>query len=287
VEVRQLRYFVAVAEELHFGRAAERLGIVQPAVSQQIGRLERELGVRLLDRTPRRVALTGDGTRLLAEARAALAAVDRVSEVAGQLASGRSGLFRLGTSPGLGERLLRGVAALRSSAPDLQLRLVDGTAPGHARAVRRGELDAALVRGEVEVPGVRAIPLWAEELSVVLPRSHPAAGAPVSVRSLTDLRLRLPRRDADPALHAAVLARCTAEGMDPLRGRDVANAEDTVVEIGAGDEAWTVVHGRHEGVSSCGAAVVPMAPPLTVRGHLLVPTAGPDACAQALAEAFA
>jgi len=286
MEVRQLRYFVAVAEELHFGRAAERLGIVQPAVSQQIGRLERELGVRLLDRTPRRVALTGDGTRLLAEARAALAAVDRVREVADELAAGRAGVFRLGTSPGLGDRLRAGVGRLRACSPDLELRLVEGTLADHARGVRRGELDAALVRGTVDMPGVRATPLWAESLRVVLPRGHPAAAGPVAVRDLADLRLRLPPRDADPALHVAVLGRCVAEGLDPARGRDVGSVEDAAIEIGAGDPAWTVVHGDQSGPASCGAMVRPFAPPLTVPGQLLLPETGAPECAAALAEAF-
>ncbi|WP_308116969.1 LysR family transcriptional regulator [Pseudonocardia sp. WMMC193] len=281
MEVRQLRYFVAVAEELHFGRAAERLGIVQPAVSQQIGRLERELGVRLLDRTPRRVALTGDGARLLVEARAALAAVDRVRSVAEDLASGRTGVFRLGTSPGLGERLRRGVGTLRVSSPELGLRLVEGRAADHARAIRRGELDAALVRGEV--PGTRSVRLWEEPLRVVLPRAHPAAGGPVAVRELKDLRLRLP---ADPALEAAVLGRCAEEGLDPERGREVRSVEDTAVEIAAGDRDWTVVYGEQAGLASCGAMLRPFAPPLTVPGLLLLPADGARECADALAAAF-
>src|SRR5689334_6227400 len=85
MELRQLRYFVTVAEELHFGKAAERLGIVQPAVSQQVARLEREFGLLLLDRSSRHVRLTNDGERLLQEARAVLAAADRTAEVAAEL----------------------------------------------------------------------------------------------------------------------------------------------------------------------------------------------------------
>jgi DNA-binding transcriptional LysR family regulator len=136
VEVRQLRYFVAVAEELHFGRAAERLHVAQPAVSQQVGRLERELGVRLLERTSRRVALTGDGRRLLDEARAALSAVDRVRAVAADLSAGRAAVMRVGTTPGVGPRLSRAAAKLRADVPDLTLTLVDGTVATHTAALR-------------------------------------------------------------------------------------------------------------------------------------------------------
>src|SRR5712672_3278690 len=120
VELRQLTYFVAVAEELSFGRAAERLHIVQPAVSQEIRRLERELGVPLFDRSSRHVRLTAAGERLLPEARAVLAAAGRVREVA----AGADGILRVGTSQGLGERLDRALEELRTTAPGLQVRLV-------------------------------------------------------------------------------------------------------------------------------------------------------------------
>ncbi|AIJ24919.1 LysR family transcriptional regulator [Amycolatopsis methanolica 239] len=115
VELRALRYFVTVADELHFGRAAERLHIAQPAVSRRIAALERELGVRLLDRSPRRVRLTEAGRRVLAAAREALAAVDRVRVAARECA----GVMRIGTGAGqFTARLERGIDALRERPRD-------------------------------------------------------------------------------------------------------------------------------------------------------------------------
>jgi DNA-binding transcriptional LysR family regulator len=215
VEVRQLRYFVAVAEELHFGRAAERLHVAQPAVSQQLGRLERELGVRLLERTSRRVALTGDGRRLLDEARAALSAVDRVRVVAADLVAGRAAVLRVGTTPGVGPRLSRAAAKLRAEVPDLTLTLVDGTLAAHVAALRAGELDIALVRGTVAARDLQARVVWRDPLQVMLPAAHPAAAGPTAgdrarrphaaparprQRSRAERRLagRLPRRRHRP-----------------------------------------------------------------------------------------
>ncbi|MEV4625607.1 LysR family transcriptional regulator [Micromonospora sp. NPDC049523] len=294
VELRQLRYFVTVAEELHFGRAAARLAVAQPAVSQQVARLERELGVRLFRRTSRRVTLTSDGSRLLVEARAALAAVDRVRGVADELSRGRTGVLRLGTSPGLGERLPRGLATLRALAPDVELVLVGGPGQAHAAAVGAGELGAAIVRGDVEAPQVRASPLGHDSYSAVLPADHPAAqGRTVRIEALADLRLRLPSRTEDPSLHDAVLARCAEADVLVRRGRDLTSVEDTVFEIGAGSGAWTVLPDTLLDVSSCArsvgartVAVRPFDPPLRLPVRLLLPARQPDPCGQALVDAF-
>src|SRR3954468_23528756 len=106
VELRQIEYFVAVAEHLHFGRAAEALSIGQPAVSQQLARLERELGVELIDRTPRTARLTAAGARFRPEARAVLAAVERArSRAVESPAPDPVRRLRLGSSDGLGDRL--------------------------------------------------------------------------------------------------------------------------------------------------------------------------------------
>jgi len=286
VELRQLRYFVAVAEELHFGRAAERLSVVQPAVSQQVARLERELGVRLLERSSRRVALTGDGARLLAEARAALAAADNVRALAAELAAGRAGILRLGTSPGLADRLHRGVSAMRRSVPDIGLELVHGTPAAHCAAIRAGQLDLALVRGPVRGPGLRTVELWREPLHAVLPASHPAAAAPaLPVDALAGMVLRLPARTAEPALHDAVLAACHHAGFVPCFGRPMGSAQDTVVEIGASRDEVAIVY-CESGPVTPGVAIRPLDPALTVPGHLVAPAAGAEECLAALTAAF-
>jgi DNA-binding transcriptional LysR family regulator len=286
VELRQLRYFVTVAEELHFGRAAQRLAVVQPAVSQQVARLERELGVRLLERTSRRVTLTGDGTRLLPEARAALAAAERVRSVAADLAAGRAGTLRMGTSPGLAARVQRGIAALRRTAPDLGLRPVDGPPPRHSAAERAGDLDVALVRGAVTGPGLRAVPLWREPLHAVLPAAHPAAASTaLPLHALADLVLRLPDRDADPALHDTVLAACHTAGITPRLGRPIGPVEDALVEIGAARGEATIVYGTP--CTPTPALVLrPLDPPLHVPGHLVVADGKTPDCLAALTAAF-
>jgi DNA-binding transcriptional LysR family regulator len=287
VEVRQLRYFVAVAEELHFGRAAERLHVAQPAVSQQVGRLERELGVRLLERTSRRVALTGDGMRLLDEARAALSAVDRVRAVAAELSAGRSGVLRVGTTPGAGPRLLRVAAQLRAHVPELALTLVDGTVAAHIAALRAGALDIALVRGTVTAPDLQARVAWRDALQVMLPAAHPAAGgATLPVAALAGLTIRLPDRTSDPALLDALQAACDAAGIAPATGRPVRSLEDAAVEIGMSSRDATVVCGCG-GEPLPGVAVRPLTPLVEVPGLLLTASGTAPACLDALAAALA
>jgi DNA-binding transcriptional LysR family regulator len=287
VEVRQLRYFVAVAEELHFGRAAERLHVAQPAVSQQVGRLERELGVRLLERTSRRVVLTSDGKRLLDEARAALSAVDRVHTVAAELSAGRAAVLRVGTTPGVGPRLSRAAARWRAVVPDLTLVLVDGTVAEHIAALRAGKLNIALVRGMVGAPDLQAVEVWREPLQVLLPAAHPAAADPaVPAAALAELTLRLPDRGSDPALHDALLAACSAAGIVASTGRPVRSLEHAAVEIAMSSQDATVVCGCG-GEPVPGVAVRPLDPLVEVPGVLLTPSAAGPACLEVLVAALA
>ncbi|MEV8376676.1 LysR family transcriptional regulator [Kribbella sp. NPDC056861] len=285
MELRQLRYFVTVAEELHFGKAAERLAIVQPAVSQQVARLERELGLRLLDRTSRRVTLTGDGERMLREARAVLAAADRATEVAAELAAGQAGVFRIGSSAGLRERLDRGLSALRAAAPGIEIKVSSRPPAEQIEAVRTGELDVAFVRGPVAAGGVRAVPLWEEPLSVLLPAAFRDDGG-VKLADLAELPLRLPPRPEDPALTDRLLLACREAGFEPVAGRPVDTFEDAVVEMTNGSPAWMVVYGNACDTADGALWMGPFAPPMTVTGQLVVRDAPAPPCLDVLVQAF-
>jgi DNA-binding transcriptional LysR family regulator len=234
VELRQLLYFVTVAEELSFRRAAERLHIVQPAVSQQIRRLERDLGVRLFHRSIRTVRLSAAGERLLPEAIAALAAAARVQEVADGIATGVDGILRIGTSQGLGDRLDQVLEQLRVPvrlhALDLDDRLT---------AVHRGELDAAFVRVLTTAPHVTLVPVWSDPLVAAVPAAHPLAARPtLRLADLADLPLRLAPREHNPPFHDLIMrAVGPAQRVMPFT-----TLQDTLAEIGTGDPSWTVLY---------------------------------------------
>ncbi len=290
VEIRQLTYFVTVAEELGFGRAAERLHIVQPAVSQQIRRLERELGVPLFDRSSRHVRLTAAGECLLPEARAVLAAVGQVRQVAAGVVAGVGGILRVGTSQGLGERLDRTLEELRKAAPGLQVRLVSAPAADRIARVRAGELDAAFVRAVTAAPGVELLPMWREPLTVALAATHPLAAQPaVKLAQLRGIPLRLAPRSDNPPFHDLILGACADAGFEPLPGPPFTTPQDTLAEIGTGPPAWTplyiaaadlmpmrrVAFRPLAGLTAQTCLVVPPGPPAPALRHLL------DACASA------
>ena len=264
MELRQLRYFVTLAEELHFGRAAERLHIVQPAVSQQLRRLEAELGARLIDRSTRHVALTAAGQRFLPEARAVLAAADRARDaVAG------SATLRLGTSTGLGERLPRLLAELARLAPDRTVELVRVPAPARLRQVADGTLDAALLRGVPDHPGVRLERVWTDPLVVALPTTHTDAPT-VALSRLRDLPLRLPPRAANPALFDLVTAACHAAGFRPALAPAL-NDQDMLAAIAAGPPTWTVYYRTQAAaIAAAGVSFPDPDPPLLMPTSLAV-----------------
>lgn len=245
MELRQLRYFLAVAEELHFGRAAERLHIVQPAVSQQVRRLERELGVELFGRTTRSVSLTEAGQRFLPHARAVLAAADRAADSVTEFRTSRS-LLRLGTSEGLGDRLDGLLAAFARLAPEAQLELVHAPTAQRLQRVRDGSLDATIVRGDQPAPGLDFTPLWTDEVWVALPASHPLAEAEVvAFADLAGLPARLSPPERNRPLYELVVSSCREAGFEPVLGKDFTTAQDTLGTLGFGRPHWTVFYRAH------------------------------------------
>ncbi|WP_405488812.1 LysR substrate-binding domain-containing protein [Nocardia sp. NBC_00511] len=245
MELRQLRYFVTVAEELHFGRAAERLHIAQPAVSQQVQRLERDLKVQLLDRSPRRVRLTEAGLRFLPAARAVLAAADQARASVAELAGARAAVFRLGTVTGLGERLDAVLDAFAEQAPHVQVELVALPVRDRMAQVADGRLDAAFVRSPEpdESPDLDFLPAWDDPLVVALPAKHPLAlRDSVHLEELAGVPLRLTERRNHPALVDLVLSSCVRAGFEPIPAPTSTTLQDTLAAIGAGSPMWTVVY---------------------------------------------
>jgi len=239
VELRQLAAFVAVADELHFGRAAERLDIVQPAVSQLVRRLERELDIVLFERSSHHVALTGEGAELLAAARKALAARDELTSRAAALVRGEQGELRIGTSEGISQSLNLLLARFAEQRPNAGTRLQALHTPAKLKALRAGELDVAFVRAPIELSGLRTVRLWSESVVAVLPERHLLAareeipldelGALPLMLGVEDEGLTVPDREADdeapcPAELEAMLAadpglRDAWEGLTPGRRR--------------------------------------------------------------------
>ncbi|MFI1252452.1 LysR family transcriptional regulator [Streptomyces netropsis] len=288
MEIRQLQYFLTVAEELHFGRAAERLHIVQSAVSQQVRRLERELDVPLFDRTTRSVRLTEAGRRLLPHAREVLAARSRARAAIDELRAERAGTLRLGSSSGLGVRLDTILAEFARLAPGAQLELVTGATDDRLKRVRSGELDATLLRGERTEPELEMLPLWHDPLMVALPARHDlAVRGVIDMADLAALPLRLSSRSRNPALHELVTRSCRAAGFEPQFGAEFTTAQDTLAGIGFGKPSWTVFYAPHaDQLPVPGVVFRPLRDPApAMRTYLAVRPDPPRAELRALIEA--
>ncbi|MFD3926039.1 LysR family transcriptional regulator [Streptomyces sp. NPDC058614] len=208
LETRQLRYFVAVAEELHFGRAAERLSMAQPPLSRAIQELEHQLGVRLLVRTTRQVSLTPAGEVLLGEARVALDAV-RAAGRRARHAGEPTPTLRLALKADIDGGLLPRILDAYAQEESLPVKLVLGRFGEQSQAVRDGHADAAVLLSPFDDRGLDSEPLLTEPFLVAM-----AAGAPLAAR--TSLRLadlagwRLP--DGSPADQGPVPGRHGVSG---------------------------------------------------------------------------
>jgi LysR family hca operon transcriptional activator len=205
MELRHLRYFVAVAEELSFTRAAARLRTAQPSLSQQIRQLEKAVGVKLLDRSRHHVALTDAGRIFLQQAKDILARLEHAGQLAKQAAHGNAGELSVGTFPSADVRILPALRPLVAERmPDLRLILHSKYAVDPVAGLESGTLDVAFVRGPLEADGLQSVELVREHIVVVLPSHHALARRKsIPVQSLDDLPCITMERRLSPALHDA------------------------------------------------------------------------------------
>ena len=260
IELRHLRYFLAVSDELHFGRAAQRLHIAQPPLSQAIRKLEHELGVSLLRRTSRVVTQTEAGRVFAEEARNVLAAFDRAVAEA-RKAGGVGTKLRIGCALNLAiERLLRFLTALHEIEPALEAHVTHLAAPQQVERLRRGDLDLGIFFYAEEYDDLEMSPLFAgEHMAVYLPRDHRLGAREVLGPSdLAGETLITFPREANPALHDHLLTSFGAAGYrfssveeaGGVNTRDlmVAVAERSGVtfwpSVGEGGETSTIVMAR-------------------------------------------
>jgi DNA-binding transcriptional LysR family regulator len=231
LDLRKLRYFVSVAEELHFGRAAERLYIAQPVLSRQIRKLEQELGVELLVRSSRRVALTPAGLQLMEEARSLLASADvtrrRIGNVADDQAVLTIGFF-------IGDEFTTARKAFSARHPDVVIKLHRTYWNDQTDLVRDGHVDVAFVHLPIDDRELELIPVRSEPRVAVLPEGHPRAREPeISISELADDPVII-QRGATPAWQAFHNVDPRPDGTQPRSGPAVDNLEEKLQHVAAG-----------------------------------------------------
>ncbi|MCX4577935.1 LysR substrate-binding domain-containing protein [Streptomyces sp. NBC_01571] len=234
--LRHLRLFVTVAEELHFSRAADRLGMAQPPLSQAVRRLERELGAELFDRSHRRIRLTAAGALLWDEARELLAREDRLRMLARRAGDGGLGTLRAGVPPDTAATVLTALlAACAERAPGLSVDLREVTTGEQVGLLASGGLDVGLVHRPADTTGLLLGPEVAVDLGVVLPRTSPLARRPeVALGELSGHDLVLFPRAHAPDRYDQVLDVCRAAGFVPGRVRHASNSEFLLALVTAG-----------------------------------------------------
>ncbi len=240
MELRHLRYFVAVAEERHVTRAADRLGIQQPPLSQQIRALETELEVQLFRRKPRGVELTQAGEALLAEARVILDRVEHATSAARRTARGEAGRIGLGftSSASFHPFVPRIIREFREASPLVALTLEEAGTGELVDGLRAERIDAAFVRSPIGAAAELAVhSVLKEEMVAALPTGHPLAGAARTRLPLVALEPEtfiLYRRPLGPGLYDAIIAACQRAGYSPRVGQEAPRMLATLSLVAAG-----------------------------------------------------
>lgn len=236
MELRQVRYFVAVAEELHFGRAASRVHVAQPALSKQVMNLERELGAQLFDRRGRKVELTEAGRVFLERALVILEGVAEAELAAARAGRGETGRLTVGfTGMALYGAAPRIVKAFGERHPGVGLALREMRTPDMVKALRDRRVDVGFLHPPLreEAGGALALEVMASEpLIAALPEDHELCDLPeVSLGRLAEERFVIVPRDEGPELHDRVMGTCRASGLSPAVANRNAPSQTTALGL--------------------------------------------------------
>ncbi len=242
MELRHLRYFVAVGEKLHFGRAAEQLHISQPPLTRQIQQLEEELGVALFTRSNRRVELTAVGQRLLAEAKPLLAQFESLKHHVSETAAGRLGKLAVGFISVADYHVLPSLLReFQSRYPNVTLNLREATTDLQLDALRAGEIDIGIVLAPLTDPLLQFQPMFQEELVAVLPASDednraPSLAKAISVHALAERPFVMFPRHSAPGLYDAIIDTCGQAGFAPRVAQEAIQMQTIIslVSVGMG-----------------------------------------------------
>jgi DNA-binding transcriptional LysR family regulator len=236
MDLRRLRYFVVAAEELNFTRAAERLHMAQPPLSAQIKQLERDVGVRLFDRTSRGVGLTEPGRLLLKEARRVLVQLEQATSMVRRVGDGEVGRMTLGFVPSAADGVLPTVLReFWGRYPDVELFLQEMDPDQEVQRLHDRRIDAGFLYLPLHDPALETKAVSREPFVLALPEAHPLAAEPwVEVRALADEPFILPARYRMPGLHGQILEVCREAGFVPRAVHKEVWLMHTIVGLVAG-----------------------------------------------------
>ena len=238
MELRHLRYFVAVAHEGHITRAAEKLRMQQPPLSQQIQALEREVDATLFLRHPRGVTLTDAGRAFLADAEQILSDVEHAKIRARRTARGETGRIAVGftTSAPFHPLVARAMREFRTGRPDVSFVLEESSSGDMVSGLRDGRLDVAFIRsGLVDPEGITVHALLREDTAVAFPAKHPLSKRPaLALKELSEETFILYRRPDGRGLYDVIIAACSEAGFSPHVGQEAPRIVSTLNLVAAG-----------------------------------------------------
>lgn len=242
MELRHLRYFVTLAEELHFRRAAERLHIAQPPLSQQIRQLEIELGFSLFHRTKRKVQLTQAGLVFLEEAQQILRQLEQAIQIGRQTSRGEIGQLAIGFVSSAAYNVLPKILrTFRTCLPGVVLELRELTTFQQVQWLREGRIDVGFIRPPIEETGFHTETIFREPLVVALPETHPlATKLNLSLASLCSEPFILFSRINAPGLYDTIISLCQQAGFSPMVVQEAIQMQ-TIVSLVAAEMGVAIV----------------------------------------------